>query len=305
MTTIERIDFRGWAHSYRITNGTVEAIVPSEIGPRVMSYGFTGGQNFFKVFDGQAGRSGETEWQLRGGHRLWAAPEDPLLTYAPDNSPVRVTVEGGILTATAPVEQLTGLEKSMTVRMAPEGTAVEVVHRIRNAGTTHVELAPWAPTMMAPGGVGFHGFPPRGSHPKNLGDYSPLILWAYTDLTDRRWHLLRKYLVLEQDPANAVPQKLGTHNPDTWAGYHLNHELFLKRTHAPGPLSAYTDGGCSFETFTNADFLELETLGPLVRLGPGASATHVERWSAHRDVAIDQWTDDELDRVMGEILRAA
>ena len=36
--------------------------------------------------------------------------------------------------------------------------------------------------------------------------------------------------------------------------------------------------GASYETFTNADMLELETLGPLVRLGPGEAVEHVERW---------------------------
>jgi len=37
------------------------------------------------------------------------------------------------------------------------------------------------------------------------------------------------------------------------------------------PKRTYPDLGASFETFTNADFLEQETLGPMTKLAPGAS----------------------------------
>ena len=73
-------------------------------------------------------------------------------------------------------------------------------------------------------------------------------------------------------------------------------KLFVKRSHAAGAPEAYPDFGCSFEMFTNADFLELETLSPLVELRPGQSVTHTENWSAHRNVRINSWKDEELDR---------
>jgi len=40
----------------------------------------------------------------------------------------------------------------------------------------------------------------------------------------------------------------------------------------------YPDFGCNFEVFTNPYFIELETLGPLVKLRPREVAEHVERW---------------------------
>ncbi len=300
--TIEKTEYKGWPNSYRVSNGEVEAIVTGDVGPRILRFGFVGGRNFFKEFDGQLGRSGEAAWQPRGGHRLWAAPEDRVKTYAPDNGPVNVTVTGDVLEAVEPVEPLTGLEKRMVVRIEPSGTRVEVIHRIRNAGGAPVELAPWSPTMLAPGGVGIHGFPPRGTHPEDLDASSPLVTWRYTNFADRRWKLLRKYLVLRQDPNNPDPQKLGCFNPDTWGAYLLDGELFVKRTRAVGAVAAYTDNGCSFEIFTNADFLELETLGPLTRLAPGETVTHTEHWSAHRGVKVRRWTDADLDRVVRPLI---
>jgi hypothetical protein len=301
---IEKIDYRGWANSYRISNGEVEAFVTGDVGPRVMRYGFVGGQNFFKEFEDQLGRTGEPAWQPRGGHRIWAAPEDPVDTYAPDNGPVAIALTDDSIVATEPVEPLTGLEKQIAVRMARQGSGLDVVHRIRNAGSKPRRLAPWALTMMAPGGHGIHGFPPRGAHPEMLAPTNPLVMWAFTNLSDPRWTLLQRYMVLRQDASNPVPQKLGTFNARTWGAYLLNGDLFVKRFAAPGDPSSYADFGCSYETFTNADFLELETLGPMTTLAPGESVSHTERWTAFRGVRVDRWTDDELDRVLARLIAA-
>ncbi len=102
---------------------------------------------------------------------------------------------------------------------------------------------------------------------------------------------------LRQDPKIADPQKIGLFNPNTWAAYLLGSDLFLKQIKAD-PARTYPDFGCSFETFTNAEFLELETLGPLTRIEPGKSAEHTERWTLQRNVRISRWRDTELDKVL-------
>lgn len=298
---IEKTSFSGWPNCYRISNGEAELIVTSDIGPRIMFYGFRGGQNFLWVQKEAAGKSGEPEWVARGGHRIWIAPEDPKYTYPPDNSPVQIEVRGDTLVATQPTEKETNIQKQLEIRMAPRGTEVTIIHRLFNRGIMPLEFAPWALTMMAPGGHGVSGFPPRGTHPKDLAPTNPLVMWAYTDLGDPRWTWLKKYFVLRQDPANSTPMKIGHFNPKTWGAYILNGELFLKRYDAD-PSKTYPDFGCSFETFTNADFLELETLGPITKVAAGGVVEHVERWSLHRPARPAAWTDAELDRILGPLL---
>ena len=294
---IEKTNFKGWPNSYRITNGEIELIVTTDVGPRVMHYGFVGGRNVFKEFTEMLGKSGETAWQARGGHRIWAAPEDAVKTYALDNGPVHISIKGDMVELTQPVESLTGLEKQITVKLAPHGTAVDVIHQIKNTRQP-VRLAAWALTMMAQGGIGIHGFPPRGTHPKDLAPTNPLVMWAFTDLSDKRWQFTKKYMMLHQDPNNhEQPQKLGSFNTHTWGAYLLGSDLFIKHYEAD-PKRAFTDLGASFETFTNADFLELETLGPVTDLGTGQSLQHVERWTLHKNVHIPEWTDATLDRVL-------
>jgi hypothetical protein len=301
LTSIDKTVYQGWPNCYRITNGEVELIVTGDIGPRIMRFGFVGGQNLFKEYEEQLGGTGEKEWQLRGGHRIWAAPEDAKRTYALDNSPVKIEVSNGFLTATADVEADSGLQKQIEIHLAGSGTGVTVIHRLKNTLSWPVELAPWALTMMTPGGMGITAHPPRATHQEVLLPTHPLVMWAFTDLSDPRWKFTKKYLLLKQDPTNREPQKIGHFNPDTWGAYLLGTELFLKR-YTPEPGKIFPDFGCSFEVFSRNDILELETLGPLQKVEPGASAVHVETWSLHRGVAIPEFTDAEIDQALLPIL---
>jgi hypothetical protein len=294
---VEKAAYKGWPNCYRISNGEVELVLTSDIGPRIMRYGFVGGQNLFKEFNEQLGKSGEAEWQARGGHRLWVGPEVLPVTYALDNGPVKVEVRGGEVEAVQPVEKETGLQKSILIRLAPTGSKVELIHRIRNATNFALDFAPWTLTMMAQGGIGITGFPPRGKHPEMLAPTNPLVMWAYTDFSDPRWTFTSKYVALRQDAKAATPQKLGHFNADTWGAYLLGSDLYVKKYKAD-PSKTYPDFGCSYETFTNADFLELETVGPLTRVEPGKTVEHVETWTLHRNVSIPQWNDATLDRVL-------
>src|SRR6266853_2158758 len=83
------VEYRGWKNNLRLANGDAELIVTLDVGPRVIRYSLPGGVNVFKNYDSHLGGAGEAEWQLRGGHRFWLAPEDLTRTYFPDNRPVK------------------------------------------------------------------------------------------------------------------------------------------------------------------------------------------------------------------------
>jgi hypothetical protein len=199
--------------------------------------------------------------------------------------------------ARAPVEPTTRLQKEIEVSMAPSGPHVTVSHRIWNRSLFTLDFSPWALTMMAQGGMAITGFPPRGKHPINLEATNPLVMWAYTDLSDKRLYFTRKYLVLRQDRANTSAQKVGLFNTDTWAAYLLNGDMFIKRAKAESGKT-YPDFGCSFETFTNNEFLEMETLGPLTKVPPAGVVEQIERWALYRHVNLPEITDDALDKIV-------
>jgi hypothetical protein len=301
---VEKTEYKGWHNCYRVTNGEVELIVTGDVGPRIIRFGFVGGQNVFKEYAEQMGKTGEEKFQLRGGDRVWKAPEDPIATWAPDNVPVEITPTPTGLVARAPVEPLTNLQKEIEVSLAASGSEVTVAHRITNKSLFTLEFAPWVLTMMAPGGMGITGFPPRGRHPINLEATNPLVMWAYTNLADKRLTFTKRYLILRQDPNNSEAQKVGLFNRDTWAAYLINGEAFVKRATAD-PSKTYTDFGCSFETFTNNEFLEIETLGPMTKVAPGKTVEQVEHWSLHRNVKLGALTDEDIDAVLLPLVHLA
>jgi hypothetical protein len=78
-----------------------------------------------------------------------------------------------------------------------------------------------------------------------------------------------------------------------WTGYLNNGTLFVKGfDYVEG--KTYTDGGSNFETFTNKDMLEVETLGPLARIAPGKAVEHVERWHLLKGLP-NETTDAAID----------
>jgi len=300
---VEKTEYKGWKNCFRITNGDVELIVTGDVGPRIIRYGFVGGQNLFKEYPDQLGKTGEKEFQLRGGDRVWKAPEDHIATWAPDNVPVEITVTPTGLIARAPVEPLTNLQKEIEIGMAPSGSQVRVTHRIRNRSLFTLAFSPWVLTMMAQGGIAVSGFPPRGKHPIDLEATNPLVMWAYTDLSDKRLVFTKKYLTLRQDPTNAVAEKVGLFNPHTWAAYVLNGEAFVKVAQADA-AKAYPDFGCSFETFTNNEFLEMETLGALTKVPSGGVVEQTELWRLYGNVKLPAINDEEIDRAILPLVEA-
>ena len=293
---IEKLAYRGWPNSYRVTDGRVELIVTSDVGPRVMRFAFLDGQNLFYECTAQLGNTAEPWWMIRGGHRLWVAPETVPETYALDNRACEVTFPSDhAICVRAPIEEETKLRKALTARLVDSGQVL-IEHSVTNCGAPPVPWAPWAVTVLAPGGTAFANLPDRKAHANELLPMTPLVLWAYTDLSDKRWLFTSNYVVLKQDPEAKFAQKVGLFNQSLCACYLLGSDLFCKQ--ATASLGRpYPDFNSSFEIFSNRDFLELETLGPLSQLAPDETVIHRETWSLHSGVRIQEWTDAELNFV--------
>jgi len=288
---MEVVEFAGWPHCVRLSNGQVELVATTDVGPRILRFGFVGGQNLFKVLPGTEGLTGGDEWHSFGGHRLWHAPEVFPRTYAPDNVPIEHDWDGKTLTLRS-VEPGNGIEREIGLTLSPSAPQVGVVHRITNRNPWPIELAVWALSVMADSGEAIYPQELYKPHPDCLVPARPLVLWHFTDMTDPRWTWGRKYIRLRQDPKAKTKQKAGMLNTAGWAAYVLGGDVFVKR-YGYDPAATYADMGCNTESYTDADILEIETLGPLTRLDPGATAEHRERWLlAHGECGP---TDEDVD----------
>ncbi len=319
---IEKTSFKGWDECYRITNGDVEMVVVAEIGPRVLYFAKKGKGNILYVDEKTVGQTGGDEWVAYGGHRLWRAPEDPIGTYLPDNIPVRAEVKGNTLSLVAAPEVVDvelrnelgtqeaieakledynfhgalELRKEMHISMDEDGL-VTLTHKLTNCGVKTLEIAPWVLTVMNQGGVGIFSNAPYAPHgPGHFLPVRSLSLWSYTDLTDPRLKFMDKYIAVQQDPNNSVKFKLGFSYTGGWAGYALKDQLFVKYV-AYHDESTYPDFGCSVEIFTNEEIFEIESIGPMVKLTPEKSVTHVEKWKIF-DIAPISAVEADVDKIV-------
>jgi hypothetical protein len=279
---VETVEYRGWKRNVRLANGEIELLVTAEVGPRIIRLGFIGEKNLLAEIEGQLGRSGEKQWMMRGGHRLWIAPEEAPKTYELDNDPLQVEpIPGGVRTLQEP-GPLTQVQKKMEITLSRKSNDIRIVHTLTNRGRRSVELAPWALTVMRAGGTAVIPLPRKIPHPELLTPNQQWSIWSYTDLGDPRWTMGRRYVLFRQDPHRG-PAKLGIAHREGWVAYQLESYLFVKRfTWKSG--ATYPDGGVNFETFSDQTCLELETLGPRTKLAPGRSVTHTESWSLFKNL---------------------
>ena len=274
------IEYGGWKNCIALSNGKIEAVITTDVGPRIIRFGFTGDENIMKEFKDQSGKTGGDSWTPYGGHRLWHAPEDPVRTYWPDNVPVKHSWDGKTLKLTQQVEA-NGTVKEMELALDAGSNRMKVLHRIINKNMWPIKLAPWCLTVMAPGGRAIFPQEPYGPHPQYLLPARPLVLWQYTDMSDPRYIWGKKYIQLRQDPKATTKQKIGLLNKAGWAAYYLNGNLFIKKC-AFVPGAEYPDYGCNMETYTDPEIIEIETLGPLSEIQPEGCAEHLETWYLHK-----------------------
>jgi hypothetical protein len=286
----------GLPNCYALTNGAAEVTVATDVGPRVLGYNLTGGEN---VLGEHPEISVTTEWgefKPWGGHRFWTAPEAMPRSYTPDNDPVEFESDGGrSIRLVRELERNTYVRKELTVTLDAEGSGVTLAHRVTNRGAWRVELGAWGLTIMRGGGVAVIPQEPYGPHPQNLLPARPLVLWPYTDMSDARFSFGRRFVRLRSDEANDEPQKIGLANKQGWAGYVNGGTLFVKRF-AYEEGASYPDYGSNNEFFTAGLFIEVESLSPLKALEPGESIEHVERWRLFDNVNVND-DEDSLEEV--------
>ncbi len=284
----------------KLENDALTLWVTQSVGPRIIGLALQGGDNFFaEIPDATLDCPGNGSYSLRGGHRLWYAPEDPRRTYLPDDEPVALTETENGIRVTQPVEPQTGVQKSLTITLPDQDARVIVDHTLHNLGGEPIDLAPWAITQLKPGGVAILPQATTHADEHSVLPNRQIALWPYTQINSPHIAWGDRFVFVEATVQSGA-LKIGFPNPAGWLGYALGDTLFVK--HAPyQPDAVYFDRGSSSECYCNPRFLELETLGPRITLAPGESVTHRETWALYAGVSFrpDETAVQELADELG------
>ncbi|MFC2052979.1 hypothetical protein ACFLV7_01595 [Chloroflexota bacterium] len=282
----------------QIGNDIVSLWVAKSFGPRVVGFAPEGGHNLFaELPDARLECPGAGFYSLRGGHRLWCAPEYPPLTYLPDDEAVHIEETDNGLTITQPVEAQTGLQKSISITLPDQTDQVVLDHTIRNCANDALELAPWAITMLKPGGVAILPQPIGLVDEYGVLPNRSIMFWPYTQVNSPHIMWGDRYIFIRAD-LKENKLKIGFPNPGGWLGYFLDGTLFVKYARYD-QKKLYYDDQSSSECYCDAGVLELETLGPRITLGPGESVTHRELWKIFPSVLFEA-SEDSVKQLVEE-----
>lgn len=267
-----------------IESGRVRLAVTTSVGPRVLALLTEDGTNHFaELPEMTLDCPGSEPIHLRGGSRLWAAPEDPRSTYRPDDDAVGVEQIGDGVRLTTRPDAVSKTHREIEIRaIGPERFALD--YRVVNHADRPQRLAAWAITMLRPLG---RAFLPLLTEPFDAGGFQGqrnIVLWSYSRNDDPRYvlhdHAIEvRSSVLADGPLD-MPFKVGTSLRRGWTAHYRAGLLFVKYA-AHDESCAYADMGASGQVYSHGDFTELETLGPLTDLRPGEAAEHHEDWAVH------------------------
>lgn len=259
-----------------VDNGVIEMIIPLTYGIRIGHFSFCDGENvFFEQPKEMQDLTTTAGWRIRGGHRLWVAPESENVYY-PDNEPVSYEIHGEEIVLRQKEDPWLHVKKSMRICFE-EGASVRIVHKIQNTGCKKIEGSLWAISVMAPGGVQHI---PLKLREGGLDHWHRISMWDYTSMGDPRAVYTRSEIRLTHLPMDEK-YKIGVGHPFGGVWY-KNRGVIFEKKFSVQENKTYPDGNVSYESFLCRHMVEMESLSLCREIMRGESMEHSEVWTLRK-----------------------
>jgi hypothetical protein len=273
---IEKLDYKGWHDAHRISNGKIELIIVPQIG-RIMSLSHVGQENILWENLQESGNiylPTQKKWINYGGYKLWLAPQSEL-GWPPDPYIDRGcysfdVIDDQTIRLLGVIHPVKMLRLSIDIKLIHGQSELVLTHRMENHSKQSMAVSFWGVSQVKPNGQ-ISVIPTFWQTPiwdlklseikqipsQNIIQRSDLYHLAHRDIPDKK----KVYFFLE----NAVM----TYD---WDGYR-----FIKQFD-PYQRFAYPEADSNFEVYFCPQYIELETVSPLITVDPGQSGQDTVRW---------------------------
>ena len=277
--TIKRIKFQGLA-AIELLSGAVRLVIITARGPRIAFWGRPGGKNLLLW---QPGKYRRGEWDLLGGHRLWAArpgADEAEETYAADNQPCEVKIAAGGFTVTGGLDPGQKIQRGFTVTVVARNRIV-IDHFLRNESDMLWSGGLWALTCTVP--------PAKATYTLPLGDGSS---WDYATVVafrtwggghggvgfdDPQFGFTKDAMVLK--PSGRENKRMIKADAGIIAMHDPAQKLLFAIRTDYDPAGNYPLGtNLALYVGPKNFMVEMETMGPVATLKPGQVLKHRETW---------------------------
>lgn len=267
---LELVFWRG-RDAYRLSNGSIEALVVPSLGGRLMELRLKGGESCLyapakpEVMGGWANQGGDKTWFAP--QSLWVWPPDPWLEQKPHEV---VAFEDGSITLESPVSEAWGLQITRKITLHPTEAKVSMVTALTNKWQRTIRVSPWQVVQVDQ--------PERAALELDRGAFplSGFAVVAAEPLQPGYDAILGSWLSLK--PAPRVSRKVGGRGASIfaegrWGRLTLSSEVAGTSLADQGE---FPDKGCWHEIYVapkETGYLELEALGALTPLSMGKSTS--------------------------------
>lgn len=276
---IKRIIFEG-LEAIELRTGAVRVVAITAQGPRIAFWGRPGGPNLLLWSPGKYRRG---NWDLMGGHRLWAArpgADEAEETYATDLAPCTVAIRPNGFTVTGALDPLQKTRRGFTVTVV-EGNRLAIDHFLRNESDMLWSGGLWALTCTVPSAKSTYTLP--------LGDGSS---WDYATIVafrtwggghggvgfeDAQFKCTDDAFVLR--PAGRENKRMLKADAGIMAWHDPRQKLLFAKQSDYVPEGNYPLGtNLALYVGPKNFMVEMETMGPAATLKPGQVLKHREIW---------------------------
>ena len=278
--TVECINYRGWQDSYRLTAGAYSLVVVPEIGGRIMEYSLDGRNVIWEnpLEFSQTYPIG-SEWRNYGGYKTWVSPQD-LWGWPPDfmldsgkaNIEVLQSPKGlPVLKIIGAPSLKSGVFFTKEITLMESGEVV-IKQRMHSISSKVLAYGIWDVTQVRT--PCFAAFPlnPNTKFPDGL-NYLMSECRNSAQYEFKDGFCIVTYMGERGD--------IASDSPGPWLIWFKDDLAYVKFFGPTEKDAEYPDSGCTCEVFTSdrkLGYVEVEILGPVVELQPGAETELIGRW---------------------------
>ncbi len=272
---IKETNFSNFRKCIEISCNKKKMIITTELGPRILFFGF---ENENVLFIDENKKIGRGNWKIYGGHRFWVSPETEDC-YSEDNDSCQLEKTENYVKISK-LDSKTKLEKTIIISIDNDEFILK--HILTNKGEMLYHGGIWAITCIIPEGTIFFPWTTPGEW-----KMKKIIYWE--KWPGQSTNIQSKQFVPGNDlflvKINGEMSKVGTTGYEGFLGVSNKNYTFIKKYDFI-QSAVYPDDNCAIEIYTSKNFCELETLSPMTTLIPGVSLIHTERWKL-----IDRYID--------------
>ena len=275
--SVSRITYHGWRGCYRMTNGKVDLVFVPSIA-RIMRFGYVSHPNVLWTNPSLYGETNPPAkskgWVNFGGDKLWNSPQS-LWGFPPDpwidSGECKVKIIGGDqLHITGMKSKRFGIRFERTIRMDPREAKIVIVNKMLNTGDKPVNYGVWEIAQVS-------GDCKAVLHRDRDSKFTQGVYRYNYKLSPKYLRIYPNKIILTRNP-KAV-QKIGTDSrKGTVTAVSSRGRFQLYAEYYKG--SHYPDDGCGQESYTDPtlNYMEIELLGPIMKLSPHHYTTFTTQW---------------------------